>query len=190
MKSKKTQEELVKGETARLVHKDFFDRCQNAIDNQFYLEAIFMEYSAIEGRVKKILTLLNLDCAGDYDTNHSVGLSIKLNCLINFLEDKNLFGNSKLTRRDLARLRDWLTRRDHLTHALYTNTEKYSKSMNKNGKFAIKGKEFARKIYDETERLKKLKAKHPEYFENTTICICKPTKENCKYFLNQMKEKR
>ena len=37
------------------MHKNFFDKCHVAIENGFFLEAVFIEYAAIEGRLEIIL---------------------------------------------------------------------------------------------------------------------------------------
>ena len=42
------------GEMQRLMHKDFFDRCELAINQKFYMEAILMEYAAIEARMESL----------------------------------------------------------------------------------------------------------------------------------------
>ena len=50
------------GELQRLMHKDFFDRCVFAINQGFYMEAILMEYAAIESRMETLLSILGLPC--------------------------------------------------------------------------------------------------------------------------------
>ena len=51
------------------MHKDFFDRCKFAIENKFYMEAILMEYAAIESRLEVMLGVLGLPCNKFIDNN-------------------------------------------------------------------------------------------------------------------------
>ena len=44
------------------MHTDFFDTVDDAIENGFYLEAIFREYAAIESRLEVILGVLGSPC--------------------------------------------------------------------------------------------------------------------------------
>ena len=46
----------------REMHKDFFDRCRNAIDNGCYFEAVLMEYASIEARLEVIMGVIGLPC--------------------------------------------------------------------------------------------------------------------------------
>lgn len=46
----------------RLMHKDFFVRCKSAIEQKFYMEAILMEYAAIEARMEILLGVIGLPC--------------------------------------------------------------------------------------------------------------------------------
>ena len=151
-------------ETARLVHKDFFDKCQFAIDQGFYLEAMVMEYSAIENRMKIIMGIVGMPCTKCDDTNitYSIGLNKKIGCLRCFLSNKEVFEKSKLTTGKLNQLKDWCNSRNERIHRLYNNTEKYERMMSRNKKYAIKGLEFARLFYAEANRLKYMQKKHPE----------------------------
>ena len=178
--------ENTKNEIARLAHKDFFDRCKIALDNGYYLEAMFMEYSAIEGRFKKIFSLLNFDCAGDYDSKHSIGLGIKLSCLKRLMENDALFEKSYLSPSMISKVKKWVNRRDEITHALYTNTDRYDSMMSKNKKYAEKGFEYARLFYKEADRLKGIKKRHPERFDSPAL-VCNPTTERCIDFINELK---
>lgn len=47
-------------EKQRVMHKDMFDKVKNALQNGFYFEALFLEYSAIEGRLEVISGLLSM----------------------------------------------------------------------------------------------------------------------------------
>ena len=157
-----------KRETARLVHKDFFDRCQFAIDQGFYLEALAMEYSAIEGRVKVIMSIIGMPCSLCEDTSitYEIGLTKKLGCLRQYLQNDVIFGNSKLTPTTITKIRDWCSSRNERMHRLYADVEKYEKLMGRNKKYAEKGLEYAKLLYKEANRLKYMSKHHPEKLEN------------------------
>ena len=47
---------------AQKMHQNFFDRCEKAIENDFYMEAILIEYAAIESRLEVMLGLIGMPC--------------------------------------------------------------------------------------------------------------------------------
>lgn len=42
------------------MHRDLFDRCNAAIENKCYLEAVMLEYAAMEGRFEVMLGVLGM----------------------------------------------------------------------------------------------------------------------------------
>ena len=133
-------------ETARRVHKDFFDRCRTAIVNGYYLEAIIMEYAAMEARMNIIMSLLGKPCSLCKDPKivHNIGLKNKLECLAEIMDqNKELFETSKMPRSKVKRMQEWCEERNNRIHGLYTDTEKYGTLMAKNKKCAEKGLFFA-----------------------------------------------
>ena len=67
----------------RDMHCSFFERCQFAIDNGFCLEALLMEYAAIEARLEVILGMLGRPCSKyllDADRK-KVQISHRIECL-------------------------------------------------------------------------------------------------------------
>ena len=154
-------------ENARLVHKDFFDRCQFAIDNKFYLEAIQLEYAAMEARMKVVMSLFELPCS--LCTNSSItqriGLRNKVMCFREIIENNpSLFENSKFTRAKASRLLEFCESRNYRIHELLTDTERYHDFVRKDGKLARQGIELSKLLYNETSRLKRMKKAHPERF--------------------------
>ena len=68
---------------AQKMHKNFFDRCENAIENEFYMEAILMEYAAIESRLEVILGLVGMPCNKFIEDNErkKVQISHRISCV-------------------------------------------------------------------------------------------------------------
>ena len=65
------------------MHKDFFDRCKTAIDHGFYMEAILLEYAAMESRLEIILGVLGLPCNKylEPDLRRKTKISHRISCL-------------------------------------------------------------------------------------------------------------
>lgn len=184
---------MTKNEIARLVHKDFFDKCRNAIDNGFYLEALCMEYNAIESRAIVIMKLLEMPC-GIYKDDikaHSIGLATKLLCIRDFMDDETIFSKTKLysdkyqkPEKYISKMRDWCESRNQRIHRLYDDVEKYDKIMANSRIIAIEGYDYAYTMYKEANRLKGLYKKHPEFFERKH-CECKASKGTCMDLINK-----
>ena len=87
---------------AQSVHKGFFNRCKEAIDHKFYFEALCMEYAAIEGRMKVIMSLLNMPCSNCSEVTYKrLSLNNKLLCLNSFIGSSPIFIGTKLTKRKI-----------------------------------------------------------------------------------------
>ena len=164
------------------MHKNFFDKCQFAIDNGFYLEAIFLEYAAIESRLEIICGVLGLPCNKDLkpQLRKDIKISKRIEC-INKVKNANeeLFKNTKLDScffTNKGVLKKWITDRNTYIHGLYKNAENYSKRKSNCKELAINGKDYARLLYNETARLKRLLKSHPELFENVR---CTDKNGNC-----------
>ena len=82
------------------MHTDFFDTVDDAIENGFYLEAIFREYAAIESRLEVILGVLGSPCGKkvlpDYKRK-DVKISHRIECVKKIYSMKPDIGNTKLT---------------------------------------------------------------------------------------------
>jgi len=80
------------------MHMDFFDRTMLAIDNGFYLEAIFREHAAIEGRLEAILGILGAPCNkyANPTERRKVNISHRINCMKRIYKSVISIGNTKL----------------------------------------------------------------------------------------------
>ena len=163
--------------TAGEVHKNFFDRTQFAINNQFYLEAILLEYSAMETRLRVILGLFDMPCSAceDTDITNRIGLQTKLKCFKHCMdENPDFFAKSKINRTTLKKMAEWCNSRNRRIHGLYEDTEKYGALMGKNKKLAETGYEYAYMLYNEANRLKRLKKNHPDVFSTCNFTCFNP----------------
>ena len=160
------------------MHKDFFDRCSIAIENEYYLEAIFMEYAAMEGRLEVLLGVLGASCNNklpDKERN-KIQISHRVSCFKNLFKNQDIFGKSKLNCVFFRRLEKWISLRNGYIHGLYKNEVKYKKRM-KDRDFAIEGLALCGELYNEVNRIKRLRKKSPELFYNINFCSSK----SCEY---------
>ena len=64
-------------------------------------------------------------------------------------------------------LKKWIDSRNKIVHGLYKDELKYSGRVQDSRELAITGYECARLLYNETKRIRRLKASHPDVFEKT-----------------------
>lgn len=163
------------------MHKEFFDRCKSAIEQGFYMEAILMEYAAIEARMEILLGLLDLPCnkfAAD-DVRKKVQISHRLSCASVFRKEMAVFEGTKLPRSFFDKASAWTKKRDEYIHALYKNEVKYKSRMKDAKAIAEKGLKYCKDLYNEVNRLKRLCKKSPELFKsNSSEAKCKANKCN------------
>jgi hypothetical protein len=169
------QNETCNGELQRLMHKDFFDRCKSAIDQGFYMEAILMEYAAIESRMETLLGVLRLPCHKFLPDNirKKVQISHRISCANIFRKQMLAFESTKLSKNFFDKLLKWTEKRNEYIHGLYKNELKYSQRIKDAKEFAEKGLEYCRLLYNEVNRLKRLAKKCPQLFELEIECQSK-----------------
>lgn len=171
-----------------IMHKDFFDKCQFAIDNQFYIEAILLDYAAIESRLEAICGIVGLPCGKNCLYRKEIAISSRIKCL-SFLRNHNeaIFKTSKLPQnflKDSGILKKWITERNIIVHGLYKNSDEYSLRLENNKALAEDGMDYARLLYNEAKRLRRIEKNYPEIF-NQTVLICKSKK--CKAKIEENK---
>jgi hypothetical protein len=159
------------------MHKDFFDRCQLAISQEFYMEAILMEYAAIESRMEVLLGLLGAPCNKFLldEERKKIQISHRLGCANAFRKEMAVFKNTKLSMKFFDKLYDWVNKRNEYIHGLYKNELRYSTRIKNAKEFSQKGLEYCRLLYNEVNRLKRLQKKNPELFVQQA---CKSNKCN------------
>ena len=165
------------------MHKDFFVRCEKSIKSGFYLEAILMEYAAIESRLESICGVLGFPCGKDCICRKDVLISSRIECLRKCRNNNpELFAKSKLPFlffTEKGNLNSWIGDRNRIVHGLYKNEIRYQSRIKKSKELSEKGLEYSKCLYDEVKRLRRIRTNHPQLFDNI-ILICQ--KENCKAF--------
>ena len=163
------------GEMQRLMHKDFFDRCDSAIKQGFYMEAILMEYAAIESRMETLLGVLKLPCNKFLpdEIRKKVQISHRISCANIYRKQNVIFEKTKLGRNFFDKLQKWIEKRNEYIHGLYKNELKYSQRIKDAKEFSEKGLEYCRLLYNEVNRLKRLEKTQPQLFEMKLECKSK-----------------
>lgn len=154
------------------MHKDFFDRCKFAIENKFYMEAILMEYAAIESRLEVMLGIFGAPCNKFADDNvrRKINISHRIACLKYLMKNSSAFDNSKLNKKFFEDFEKWISERNRYIHGLYKNEIIYKQRMKNSKNMAEKGYEYCRLMYNEVNRIKRLKKKHCKDFDFITAC--------------------
>lgn len=142
----------------RDMHKDFFDRCKNAIDNGCYFEAVLMEYASIEARLEVIMGVIGLPCNKQLSSSdrQSVKISNRIGCLKRVYRDSNMLSDAPIPNSFWKQLNDWIKTRNIYIHGLYKNELQYKNRMNDVEELATKGYEYAGILYKEVKRLRRL----------------------------------
>ena len=100
-------------------YKEQFKRLNKALNNEFYLEAIFVEYAIMEDRTESILRH-----AGKWDAylkkrgRYQITLDSKLNYILNFAREKDSMLNKYFGDDFLYEMLEWKDARNKLIHAL------------------------------------------------------------------------
>ena len=154
------------------MHKDFFDRCKAAIENGFYMEAILMEYAAIEARLEVMHGLLGLPCNQFIDDSQrkNINISHRVHCADVLRKTSKVFDNTKLSKSFFNNISKWISKRNEYIHGLYKNEIKYSSRIKDAKHFAEQGYDYCRILYNEVNRLKRLKKNHIECFDEKVNC--------------------
>lgn len=148
------------------VHKSYFDRARDAIDNGYYLEAVMYDYAAIEGRLEVICGLLGCPCNKNLTpkVRSKIKISHRIKCLKALYKKHPACVNStsKLSGDFWERLSKWTKNRNIFVHGLYKRPELYEQRLTERKQLADEGLEFARLLYNEAKRIRRIENKYPE----------------------------
>lgn len=161
------------------MHKEFFDRAEQAIQHGYYLEAVFIEYAAIEGRLEVLLGVLGAPCnkkAADKD-RRKVDISHRITCLKKIYKDISMTGNTKLDANYFKKLDKWIKDRNTIVHGYYKNELCYRERSAKNRELAVNGLELANMLYNEAKRLRRYKRAHHDA-DLSQVSVCYETSCN------------
>ena len=165
------------------MHTDFFERCEFAIQNGFYLEAIIMEYAAIESRLEVICGVFGFPCGKYCEYRKDIMISSRIECLRKFRSNNAaIFASSKLPSNfftEKGLLKKWIDKRNRIVHGLYKDEIKYSGRIKESELLANKGLEYTKLLYNETKRVRRIRNNHPLILENCVLS-CENTK--CKAY--------
>lgn len=158
---------------AQKMHKNFFDRCKYAIENEFYMEAILMEYAAIESRLEVMLGLIGMPCNKFLEASErkKIQISHRISCAKKFRKNSPLFENTKLSSKYFQNIENWIAKRNTYVHGLYKNEIEYNSRMKGAKDLAEKGLNYTRLLYNEVDRLKRLKKNHFEEYESLILTV-------------------
>ena len=168
-------------ERQRQMHKDVFDRIEHAIENKFYLEAIFLEYSALEGRLEVMSGILNLPCNKFLEPTirKDIKISTRMGCLKKaYRAAESIFAKSYLDKRFWKDLESWIKNRNMYMHGLFKNAELYNNRLTKVRVLAEEGYGLINLLYKEANRIRREQNK-TEYAFTANSCKLK-----CKFLQN------
>ena len=166
------------------MHTDFFDRCEFAIQNGFYLEAVFMEYAAIESRLESICGVLGFPCGKECPCRKDIKISARIECLRAYRnKNERIFARTKLPKSfftEHGELKEWVDKRNRYVHGLYKDETAYKNRMMDNKKLAEDGLKHAKLLYNEAKRIRRLQKGHSDQFDGI-VAQCK--EKGCKAYL-------
>lgn len=166
-------------EKQRVMHKDMFDKVKNALQNGFYFEALFLEYSAIEGRLEVISGLLSMPCNKDIESNkrRSINISNRIKCIgTAYKKEKFLQSSRYISPKFWQNLAKWIGNRNVFMHGLLKNVELYDNRLAEITTVAENGFNFLSCLYNEAHRIKRL------YTKDNRICSSSLCLQNCRYY--------
>lgn len=175
---------MKRNELARRAHKDYYDRCKEAIKDGYYLEALCLEYSAMESRVASILSMIDMPCGNlNNEDTFDIGIHVKLNCIKKCLGDNDVFRKSKLNKKQVAKIISWKYKRNKIIHRLFANPNEYETIIKECKDYAIEGFEYVDILYKEANRIRYIK-NHKEILENSNF-KCPAISKTCETFLQK-----
>ena len=95
-------------------YKEQNKRLKKAMDNEFYLEAVFIEYAIMEDRTESILRYEG----NTINSNGFVSIDRKISKIEKIAENKKGLARKYFTVEFMERIREWKNKRNSLIHAL------------------------------------------------------------------------
>ena len=127
-------------------YKTLFGSLNRAMNAQFYLEAVFIEYAILEDRTAALLRHIG------HPVKNKTSLARKINKLANLCTDnKNQYLGRYFIPDFFAQIREWNNSRNQLVHALAKKTPDRETWQ----KVAIDGRKMARELSSKTKLCKK-----------------------------------
>ena len=146
----------------------------------FILEAIFLEYAAIEGRLEVLCGIFGFPCNKDLEPSirTTINITQRVKCLKSIYKDHPVCVNrvTKLDSIYWKNLERWIKRRNTYVHGLYKRAEEYVTRGTEVQELAEQGYEYTRLLYNEVKRVRRLTRNHPDEM----IYTCQSCKGKCK----------
>ena len=116
------------------------NKLKKATDNEFYYEAIFIEYAIFEDRTESILKHANINYKNNDKKEYSLKLSEKLNKIKSRKEFQDKYIKKHITEELIEKIKNWKGERDKLIHDLVKNTYdlEYLKNIALDGECLVK----------------------------------------------------
>ena len=132
-------------------YKEQFGRLKKALNNNFYLEAIFIEYAIIEDRLESVLRH-----SGKFNPKRHTSLNSKLNRVSEMTRETKGLTRKYFSQELLEEIVIWKEDRNKLIHALM----KQSLHTENLQIVAIKGQEIAKVVSNKTKSYNTALVKH------------------------------
>ena len=165
-------------ETQRVMHKDLFDKIKCAIDNSFYLEALFLEYSALECRLEVMSGVFGLPCNKllELEKRKAINISQRVKCLKKTYKMSDvLFEKTSIDNEFWRNIEEWIKQRNIYVHGLLKNADEYKSRLSQIEKLAKIGFDLIYVLYKEVNRIKRKQQK--EGYKFISNCC----KKECKF---------
>ncbi len=143
-------------------YKVQMQRLKKAMDNQFYLEAIFIEYVIMEDRTSSILRYEG-NTVKPRTENGFVSIDAKIRKIIKISEDKNGVAKRYFTEEFLNEVLVWKNQRNSLMHALM----KQSLTTEELRELAEEGEQLVKKLSRLSQNYKGYLERHDMLREDT-----------------------
>lgn len=151
------------------MHRDMIVRMDIGIKEGFYLESIFCEYAAIEGRLEVICGLLGCPCNQyiENDIRKKINISHRIKCLQKLYKKHPVCQDNagKITNEVWKRLSNWNRNRNIYVHGLCKDADQYKERMKEAKEIAQEGRELTELLYCEAKRIRRRKQSKPELFK-------------------------
>ena len=119
-------------------YKEQMIRLKKAINNNFYLEAMFIEYAIMEDRCESILRYEN----NEVNSNKFVSIDQKLKKILKLAGEKKSLPNKYFSDGIIEKILTWKAERNRMIHALM----KQSLTTVELQTLALEGQELAKKL--------------------------------------------
>lgn len=134
-------------------YKEQMRRLKKALNAEFYLEAIFIEYAILEDRIESMLRHSNKFNPDKYNT-----LNMELNRLQNMQRQKNSLVGRYFSDELFDKIRKWKDERNQLIHALMKQ-DLHTEDLKT---LADEGQEMIKTVSNKASLYNKYLSRHPE----------------------------